>query len=164
MSDIPPRRAMTEYERATLSNVEEISRALSEPANVSHVRSPEPQPPSPEHIARLKAAANVMERSEIALRDPGIKTRNEMFELMIGFCIAEIWKLETKLAKIEARPELKYVGTWRDGHAYREGNFVTHAGGIWYCHSATMARPGSNSDWQLSVKSAEERRTARSGR
>jgi hypothetical protein len=65
----------------------------------------------------------------------------------------ELEKLRARVAELEARPTLKYLGTWREGKTYSAGTFITDAGSVWYCHASTSSRPGENADWQLAVKS-----------
>ena len=68
------------------------------------------------------------------------------------------WLGDQALDGLELRRELRelrtsgYKGVWKDGSAYREGHFVTHAGTIWHCTTGTTDRPGSSDAWQLMVK------------
>ena len=67
-------------------------------------------------------------------------------------------RLEDRIAELEARPLLKYVGTWNHG-AYKTGEFVTHQGSLWHCERATTASPGTGSpDWKLAVKKGRDAR------
>jgi hypothetical protein len=62
--------------------------------------------------------------------------------------------LEQRVAELERRPFLKYVGVFRDdGRRYSEGSAVTHDGGVWIALKATTERPNHSADWQLAVKS-----------
>jgi hypothetical protein len=61
--------------------------------------------------------------------------------------------LEPRIKALEARPQMKYAGVWREGCDHLEGEFVTYRGSMWYCHTPTNARPGTSPDWQLCVRS-----------
>ena len=64
-----------------------------------------------------------------------------------------------RIEKLERRPILKYVGVWRAGAGYLEGECVTHQGSLWYCHTPTSAKPGTAPlDWQLCVKAGRSGR------
>jgi hypothetical protein len=68
--------------------------------------------------------------------------------------LKKIEQLEQRVAELEARPALKYLGVFRDdGRKYSEGSAVTHDGGIWIALKATTERPSHSADWQLAVKS-----------
>lgn len=64
--------------------------------------------------------------------------------------------LERRLAELAERPAVSYRGVWRDGEPYAAGDFVTHAGSMWYARTASISRrPGTDagaSAWQLAVK------------
>jgi hypothetical protein len=65
----------------------------------------------------------------------------------------KIAALERRLAVLEARPELKYVGTYSDREHYAVGNLVTSSGSLWYCHIACEGiRPGTSNHFQLVAK------------
>jgi Phage capsid family len=67
---------------------------------------------------------------------------------------AQIAALQARIEELERRPELKYLGVFRDdGRKYSEGSAVTHDGGIWIALKATSERPNHSRDWQLAVKS-----------
>lgn len=52
-----------------------------------------------------------------------------------------IKQLEIKIAYLEAaldaRGGLKYLGTYKEGRVYDEGQFVTFDGSIWHCNART---------------------------
>ena len=50
--------------------------------------------------------------------------------------------LAQRVAALEARPELKYLGVWKDGSVYREGAAVTHDGSLWIAKGDTIEQPG----------------------
>ena len=90
MNDDTPRRAraLTAHERATLSSVEDVQRALSKPV--------EPAPPSAETIAAMRAAPDVLARSEIWLSDAANagSNVNEMLASMVSFLLGS-WRTRT---------------------------------------------------------------------
>jgi hypothetical protein len=66
----------------------------------------------------------------------------------------QVAALQARVEELERRPELKYLGVFRDdGRKYSEGSAITHDGGIWIALKATTERPGHSADWQLAVKS-----------
>lgn len=60
--------------------------------------------------------------------------------------------LEERIAALEARPTVKYLGVWKEGKAYVGGSMVTDKGSVWHADRATMQRPGASDDWVLAVK------------
>ena len=75
--------------------------------------------------------------------------------VIVGKFIANQLKpLQDRIAELEARPELKHLGIWREKN-YKAGSLVTHKGGLWLCQKATKQRPGQSSAWTLIVKSGE---------
>ena len=60
--------------------------------------------------------------------------------------------LLSRIVALEQAPSTKYRGVWEAGGRYSVGDFVT-MGGLWHCNRLTSAKPGTNSDWQLAVKS-----------
>ena len=70
--------------------------------------------------------------------------------------LERIEQLEQRVEELERRPELKYLGVFRDdGRKYSEGSAVTHSGGVWVALRATTEKPNHSADWQLAVKSGE---------
>jgi len=65
--------------------------------------------------------------------------------------------LNARIKELESRPAVKYCGIWREDGEYSAGNFVTDKGALWIAKTATVHRPGSNSDWQLTVKRGDAR-------
>ena len=63
--------------------------------------------------------------------------------------------LEKRLDALEARPELRYLGTWVKGN-YEPGNAVTHDGSLWICVAPTKGRPGPSAGWRLAVKKGQD--------
>lgn len=73
----------------------------------------------------------------------------EFVDKMVGEAVAP---LKQRVADLEARPVVKYLGTWAEGTEYREGSMVTHDGSTWHCSGATRDRPGASPFWTLAVK------------
>jgi len=74
-------------------------------------------------------------------------------------------ELQARIAALEARPTLKYLGTFSDGAWYDEGNCVTHGGSAWICIRRTNVTPGApDSGWQLAVKRGADGKPGRDGR
>ena len=70
--------------------------------------------------------------------------------------ILAVPKLLRRIEELEQRPEVKHVGVWKEGKAYRVNNLVTDKGGMWICRRATKtARPAQTKNWELVVKRAE---------
>jgi len=75
---------------------------------------------------------------------------------------AEIAKLEARLATLETRPTLRYMGVWAQGISYRAGDFVTDHGSMFHCNeTGTKSRPGDGAGWQLAVKRGMDGRGAK---
>lgn len=70
--------------------------------------------------------------------------------------------LTARMAALEMRQkDIGYFGTWRQGE-YRQGQAVTHSGGLWIAERDTDQRPGeTGSGWRLAVKSGDARRLER---
>jgi len=77
---------------------------------------------------------------------------------MIADCIAKVLKdvlapLKARLAALEARPAVKYVGIHQEGLVYEEASLCTLRGGLWLAIRQTAARPGGDSSgWKLICK------------
>jgi hypothetical protein len=64
--------------------------------------------------------------------------------------------LRKRVEQLEAT-HMKYVGVWKQGTPYREGNFVTYKGAMWACRADNeSATPGKSPAWQLAVKSGRD--------
>jgi hypothetical protein len=82
---------------------------------------------------------------------------------------AENAALEAKVARLEAaleaRPGLKYVGTFREGRVFEENSFCTYDGNVWHCNQRTSVPPGNGSAaWTLAVKHGERGRDGKDGK
>jgi hypothetical protein len=70
------------------------------------------------------------------------------------------WQAEHPPAEQQQSPQRKslpdgwYRGVWKPETDYPAGCCVTSDGTIWFCRTATRAKPGTSGDWQLMVKSA----------
>ena len=60
--------------------------------------------------------------------------------------------LQSRIAELESRGEMKYCGIWEEQREYLRGNFVTTNGSLWHAEQPTRSRPGSDSTWRLAVK------------
>lgn len=66
--------------------------------------------------------------------------------------------LEQRLAALERKPHVKFVGVWKSGTTYMPGEAATHQGGLWICKVATGGEPSKDfAGWQLAVKSGGAR-------
>jgi hypothetical protein len=75
-------------------------------------------------------------------------------EVIAEFVGEQLAALHKRIAELEARPELKHAGTWREtGKGFKAGNLVTHSGSMWLAKRNTKARPGQSEHWLLVVKS-----------
>ena len=69
--------------------------------------------------------------------------------------------LRERLDALEARPELKYLGTHKPGQRYERGNLTTCSGSLWHCNDAeTLERPGESAAWTLVAKRGSDGRGA----
>lgn len=72
--------------------------------------------------------------------------------------------LEQRIAELEARPALKYLGTHAHGKRYSPGECCTHRGSLWHANRTTTATPGESDDWTLCVKRGSDGKDARDAR
>jgi hypothetical protein len=87
---------------------------------------------------------------------PEVKVRDAaLIKAVVSAVAPVIHELQTRVAALEARPALKYLGTWKENKTYSAGTFITDAGAVWYCNGSTTSRPGENADWSLAVKSGD---------
>lgn len=57
---------------------------------------------------------------------------------------ARVQTLEDRIAALEARPRMRYAGTWSESAAYAASELVTHGGSMWIALDATKGRPGTD--------------------
>jgi hypothetical protein len=63
-------------------------------------------------------------------------------------------ELDRRVAAIETRPEVRYMGIYRDGDQYCAGALCTRSGALWLAEAPTTGVPGTAaSGWRLVVKS-----------
>src|SRR6476659_3984383 len=56
----------------------------------------------------------------------------------------------TRLKSLEARPELRYCGIFREGQRYSTGALITRSGPLWFAEEDTDCAPGETaSGWRL---------------
>jgi hypothetical protein len=77
----------------------------------------------------------------------------------------KIQALEARVAELEARPELRYLGIHEEGKEYRAGSAVTLGGSVWIAEQRTRATPGdpapASRAWRLAVQRGRPGRDAR---
>ena len=66
--------------------------------------------------------------------------------------------LRDRITELEAKPELRYAGTWSDGKSYPVGSVVTDGGSMWHANTRTAERPGTSESWTLCVKRGRDGR------
>lgn len=64
--------------------------------------------------------------------------------------------LITRIAALEARPQMKYVGVYNGSVAYEAGSIVTYSGCLYHCNTTTADRPGTSGAWTLCVKAGRD--------
>jgi hypothetical protein len=71
-------------------------------------------------------------------------------------------RLVERVAHLEARPELKYLGVWRHDQVYGSGTFITDNGSLWHAQRASVGeRPGAGDAWILAAKKGRDGRDSR---
>jgi hypothetical protein len=74
---------------------------------------------------------------------------------------AEIEKLQHRVEQLEARPSVKYAGTWKEKNFFGEGVLVTDNGSMWHAKRPSIGeRPGQTDAWTLAVKRGRDGRDA----
>ena len=89
------------------------------------------------------------------LRAPHVLTdvvsKDEFIALLTA--VEKLAKLVQQIERRESSRAMAYRGIWDSSVTdYAEGDYVTHAGGLWHANQATRAKPGTSDDWQLAVK------------
>lgn len=113
-----------------------------------------PETPKPVRRAKWTDAALSNKFEQVVETFTAVKNYVDGLQDEVEAVVKEIGK---RLKALEARPDLKYCGTWDGASQFNEGNFVTHRGSLWACKAETRTEPGTSSDWQLAVKSGERR-------
>ncbi|MCK1473168.1 hypothetical protein IVB25_31535 [Bradyrhizobium sp. 193] len=103
--------------------------------------------PTPEERRAVEARISPRRRAEIegfvAALAPEIA----------DFVVAAISPLKERIAALESRPTMRYLGIWNASRTYQPGSFVTHSGSVWNCEvENTGVRPGDGGIWRLAVK------------
>ncbi len=79
--------------------------------------------------------------------------------------LGEVARLEQRLAAVEGRKMMSYKGVYAAGHAYEEGDAVTHRGSMWVCCSPTSGAPGeigaASGCWRLAVRKGKDGHNAK---
>jgi hypothetical protein len=107
-----------------------------------------------------RSADVIPKHIEAARRLLGTRRSNLIKAIVAGlvpaiseYVTAQVKPLRDRIAELEARPTVKYLGTWKSHETYTVGNMVTDHGSCWHCNvSATTERPGDSRDWTLAVK------------
>ena len=72
---------------------------------------------------------------------------------IVAYTVAEaVRPLLARIAALEARPHVRYLGPWKAERSYSAGSMVSDDGSLWHAEKETQARPGSSADWILCVK------------
>lgn len=65
--------------------------------------------------------------------------------------------LEQRLAGIEAKPHLKFCGTYQRGTTYTPGDAVVRDGSLWVCKAETSGAPTEDFvGWQQAVRKGRD--------
>lgn len=91
-------------------------------------------------------------------RDPARAIPEPVTNDPIVTLLERVGLLEQKVKALETKPTWEYCGTWSDAHTFTPGQLVTSGGSLWYCHTATRAKPGTSHDWQLACKRGRDAR------
>ena len=65
--------------------------------------------------------------------------------------------LHDRIKALEARPTLRYAGTWNPDTQFNQDDVATDHGSAWHCERSTRSRPPSK-DWALMVKRGRDSR------
>jgi hypothetical protein len=76
----------------------------------------------------------------------------ELIDALTNAMLGHVKALKKRVAELEARPVLRYVGTYDSARLYQSGELVTDGGSIWHCNQDTTSRPGSSDRWTLACK------------
>jgi hypothetical protein len=92
-------------------------------------------------------------------RDRASKAFGDIYGMLLA--------LRRRVERLEARPEIKYCGTWTADRKYLPGDVTTLGGSMWFCKNATTIRPSTSTGsdaWQLCVKAGRDGRSAKDSR
>jgi hypothetical protein len=86
----------------------------------------------------------------------------EMAREIKNYVRRAIAPLEKRIAELESRPQVKYLGVHKPGAEYSEGSMTTRGGSIWYAQRRTRELPGDgNQDWVLACKRGQDGKSAK---
>ncbi len=107
------------------------------------------------------------------LSDPAM-SRTEQMATVLAVAIHEattpllatIVALHQRLAALEARRALRYIGIWQAGQSYADQEAVSHHGGIWIALRDTVQTPGAGPDsgWVLACRRGQDGKNGRDGK
>ena len=103
------------------------------------------------------------ERGRIHERFVRLMTEKELEAIVTGiapvigqFVEQRLAGLEARINAIEAKPHVKFCGTWTAGTTYVPGDAVVRHGGLWICKAPTPGEPKQDFvGWQLAVKQGQ---------
>lgn len=81
---------------------------------------------------------------------------------MLAKCIKQytvdvIALLKKRIAELEPRPAVIYLGVHKPGKKYSPGSMVTAGGSVWHCEREMTATPnGTSADWVLAVEHGQD--------
>ncbi len=148
-------------DHADLTRLAQANRKTLEEADAGIERSPPDDPDDSLHAAALaiieKALTKAREGAQAAR--PVRFTRGEASGLRVALAVTlgECMRLHKRVRELEARPALKYVGTWQRGRSYAPGDVCTHHGSAWHVNANTTGEPGKVAAFTLMVKRGRDR-------
>lgn len=93
-------------------------------------------------------------------------TENDINKLMAAcsavikaYCEASCEPLRQRIAELESRPQLEYLGVYQENQQYRAQAAVTHDSQLWIARRATTKKPGGTDDWQLAIRGPSKGRS-----
>lgn len=102
-------------------------------------------------------------QAEAILEKNATKTVTHKFLTgLLGSVVAEVAKQiaqqQKRIDALEAKPSIKFCGTFAPGTTYSPGDACVHKSALWICKAATSGAPGTDFiGWQLAVKRGEMR-------
>ena len=100
-------------------------------------------------------------RRTLRRQDLEVATKRDRTDAILelaALCLA----LSQRVAVLEARPTLKYLGPWKSTDEYSENSLVTHSGSMFVATIKSKGlRPGDGSAWKLCCKRGRDGRDLR---
>jgi hypothetical protein len=91
-----------------------------------------------------------------------LEAETALVEMLVLPLQRRVKALEAQVAALEARPQLKYLGTYKPDAVYSENSLTTYDGSLFIARKETRATPGDgNQDWQLCTKRGRDGRDAK---